>query len=122
MSRVTYVYAITAGDEYVKIGLSDEPAKRAWAMQTHNPLRLEISLLLAFRSREYAREIEARLHVALRSHRVRGEWFRCHDEVWAAFDELCAGHGAPVLETDRISAAVIDQALGACGAGRVVDV
>jgi Meiotically up-regulated gene 113 len=67
-----FVYAITDG-AFIKIGVSSSPRRRLELLQIGHSSRLTI--LTALWHQEPAR-LEQLIHNALRSERVRGEWFR----------------------------------------------
>lgn len=81
MPRVAHVYVITDDDGFVKVGLSSDPERRLFALQTSHPRTLR----LAYKSPEYGRAaahfVERSAHVALGDFRCRGEWFRCSVET-----------------------------------------
>ncbi len=79
--RPTYVYMI--GHERkdgmlggpVKIGVSDDPAKRLKQMQTSSPQKLAILAVIAMPMRKAAFMLEAVLHAYFADKRMQGEWF-----------------------------------------------
>lgn len=71
---VCYVYLIQAGP-FVKIGVSEDIAKRIDAMQTGSPHALVEIARLPFDTRTAAYEYESHLHRELKRFHYRGEWF-----------------------------------------------
>lgn len=65
------VYFITQGVHYVKIGhCGGDPKSRLITLQTGNPNRLELSLLL-----EGGKEDETIIHGQFLKYHIRGEWY-----------------------------------------------
>lgn len=82
-SREQYVYAIQMGFQGpIKIGVSVTPPWRRQELQTGNPYELRI--LTTFKG---GRDLEKSLHNRLAKHRMTGEWFKPHDDVFAALRE-----------------------------------
>ena len=70
----TSVYIISCGDS-IKIGVSNDPARRVKDMQTGMS---ELPVLYgskAFPTRKAAYAVERRMHWTFRTRRGRGEWF-----------------------------------------------
>lgn len=82
MSSVTYLYLIEEvyGGCY-KIGIAENPVKRAKSLQTGNPRPLTPKFTRAFESKREARIAELIAHQALKEFRVFGEWFSCDYET-----------------------------------------
>ncbi len=74
-----YVYIIKSLDLY-KIGKAKKPEERLKALQTGNPIQLELQYT---KKSQKPLELESRLHnhKLLKEYRVRGEWFRIPDNV-----------------------------------------
>lgn len=72
-----YVYAIRCAD-FIKIGFSKKPVRRARGLSTATPLKTE---LLGFMPGTMADEAE--LHRRFAAHRHRAEWFRADESVLA---------------------------------------
>jgi hypothetical protein len=62
----------------VKIGYSENPAKRLKQIQSINPSKLKILFTV-----EGGRSLEKQYHEVLGEHRVRGEWFDGRAAHWA---------------------------------------
>lgn len=71
MNDQTYIYVI-GSDEVrpVKIGMSDDPVSRLKTLQTGNPFRLHIRLMV-----QSDRSLEGLLHRHFKDVRTQGEWF-----------------------------------------------
>ncbi len=73
-----YVYMALCqdgADIHIKIGLSQEPAKRVLALFHNNPLLIECLAVVDLPSRRIARRLERDLHEAMKKWRTCGEWF-----------------------------------------------
>ena len=69
-----YVYVIACRDLLcVKFGFAKSPSKRLMQLQTACPAELTLE---AFGQFDDAEGVEASIHYALNSFRVRGEWFK----------------------------------------------
>ena len=82
------VYFVQSGtDGPIKIGSSEDLASRLSTLQTGcaEPIRL----LGAVRVSDPV--VERRLHRHLSEHRLRGEWFAPHPDVFAALERLSGG-------------------------------
>jgi hypothetical protein len=79
-AAVYFIQAGTSGP--IKIGTAQDPQSRLVRLQTANPWPL-YSVLLIWAPAGLERE----LHRLLAEHRIRGEWFRPHADVWAAIEE-----------------------------------
>lgn len=64
------------GPMYVKVGVSTHPEARLSGIQTSCPMPLLRALTFTCRSSALARAGEAAMHLHLRDHAARGEWFR----------------------------------------------
>ena len=64
------IYFITQSDEFVKIGVSNNPEERLAQLQTGNPNKLKIWFCIPGGLDE-----EVRLHSFFRCVRAEGEWF-----------------------------------------------
>jgi len=75
----TFVYIIKAiGTSFYKIGISINPQKRLYALQTANPNKLMIVKKYKFQSKLEATAVEKEMHRHLKKHICLGgtEWFR----------------------------------------------
>lgn len=82
------VYFIQAGDDGpIKIGFSGDPAKRLSSLQTANPQPLRLIGVLPG-----GKDVEATMHSAFSSHRLRGEWFNPDPSILGLLDQLTAAH------------------------------
>lgn len=71
-----FIYVFAAGP-YTKVGMSDAAVQARWVnIKSANPL-LEPPLFVSKPLGNRTREIERRIHAALRDHLECGEWFRC---------------------------------------------
>lgn len=73
--RPTFVYIIASGD-FVKIGISVDPAKRLRGMSTSMAEAPHLFATKLFPTGPMARKVERRMHWTFREYRERGEWFR----------------------------------------------
>jgi hypothetical protein len=72
----THVYFIYNPDTgYIKIGVSEHPAKRLRELQTGNSAKLEILSTVECVSGEHAYSVERALHTLYADRSVSGEWF-----------------------------------------------
>jgi len=94
--RSGFIYAIEAtGTPYVKIGSTTIHVNdRIAALQIATPLRLTLVAVEPVLQR--LREVEARIHVALRAHHTRGEWF----QVTVTMDSLALLVANAILALD----------------------
>lgn len=75
-----YVYFIReANSHYIKIGYSNDPAKRLGELQIGNPHDMEIFAVLQLTDRDVARRIEAVYHERYKAALIRGEWYVLSD-------------------------------------------
>lgn len=82
----------------IKIGVAKDVPARLAIMQVNNPR--ELTLLGSF---DVSPGAERELHLRLARHRVRGEWFEGHADVYAAFDALVDSAGVTACpECERI--------------------
>lgn len=89
----SYVYFLCcAGDNpdivYIKIGISDIPTKRLYSLVNGCALRPLTFGTCNVRSRKVAREIENKLHRALKAWQTNGEWFRFNKSEKTSFAEI----------------------------------
>lgn len=95
-----YVYVIGTRDvpDYpVKIGMTGAGVeKRLKGLQTGSPYRLEIIKVISTN-----KAAERRLHRALASHRLNGEWFKPVAEVMAAIAELEAEEATKLADFEK---------------------
>jgi hypothetical protein len=71
-STILYVIAME-GTDFIKIGIASNVKKRLKALQTGNPIKLNIEMSLRV---DNANELEYELHRAFANSRVLGEWFK----------------------------------------------
>lgn len=99
-----FIYAVQAPENpnYVKIGVSTDPARRLKSLQTGNPHRLA----LAWERRCLPMSIvENNFHYALREYRIpRGEWF--------TLGPLIADSKDLTVLLDEVAASINDQVRG----------
>lgn len=73
-----YVYLISCGDNDIrptKVGVSDDPYKRIKELQTGNPRKLKIEIIIECVDRNHAFNLEKTIHEVLFKRRLQGEWF-----------------------------------------------
>lgn len=86
----------------VKIGITSVGmARRLANYKTHSPEKTEILFEISFPHIEDARYCEANLCACLLSHRIRGEWFEPHPDVFALLSALAIN---PQKMRDEIAA------------------
>ena len=69
-----YVYFMTDG-EFVKIGVAENPTKRAVEIQTGSPREISVICAIPCKTKNAAFNLENKLHSVYGFARVRGEWF-----------------------------------------------
>jgi len=69
---MSYVYCISHNDQYFKIGVSENPERRMYEMQTGNPIKLYC--LWKFKCDE-PYKLESYVHSLLSKNSISGEWF-----------------------------------------------
>jgi hypothetical protein len=69
------LYFVEAG-EYLKIGIAKDVKARLSALQTGNPIRLELRGIIDNLSKNKAKEYEKKFHKFYKYHRESGEWFK----------------------------------------------
>lgn len=75
-----YVYFIQAGDDGpIKVGYTTHPEIRLGRLQVANPETLHLRAVIWVRERG----VEVSLHKEFAAHRIRGEWFHPHSDLWA---------------------------------------
>lgn len=72
----TFVYVIVSGD-FVKIGMSRDPEKRAAELRTGAAQGVSVFYTRKFPNEATARKVERRAHALLHPFRQSGEWFNC---------------------------------------------
>ena len=65
-----YLYVISDGPDYFKIGVSNDPQNRLSTLQTGNPRQLRIETVI-----ENKPDLEKKLHYTFKHRLVQGEWF-----------------------------------------------
>ncbi len=78
---VYFIQGETGGP--IKIGYSDDVAKRLKGLQTGHPDNLKV--LFTYPG---SQEDEKEMHLKFEAIRLRGEWFRPTDEIFSAIEEL----------------------------------
>lgn len=94
-----FVYVVSDGGDYLKIGMSKSPAARLAMLQTGNPCRLHIEALFACVDRQGALVIEDALQASLRPFAAPGgsEWYRDCDGSRSLLADIEAGVSCPTL-------------------------
>jgi len=83
VGQVVYFIRCAAGP--IKIGVAVNLAKRLEALQCASPFRLDVVACVAG-----GYDLEAKIHLRLEEHRIRGEWFADTPEVREAIAALVA--------------------------------
>lgn len=119
-----YLVGIVQGPQmpYVKIGYAQDVWARLSELQCGNPFELRVLSFLPG-----GREAEGAIHVALASHRVRGEWFNLGDDPLKVFMDAYRGRtvallrpvaAAPFKETPQAQKQAYDLYFGISTEGR----
>ena len=66
----------TKAGEYLKIGIAKDVKARLSALQTGNPVRLELRGIINNLSKNKAKEYEKKFHEFYKNCREKGEWFK----------------------------------------------
>lgn len=97
--RGRWLYVIGGRRPPYKVGLATNPARRLSEIQVGNPNRMEIRALFYNSSQRDTRDVERAVHLALRKHRRRGEWFGAElDEIISAIKDALGQGSKPILE------------------------
>lgn len=84
------VYLIAAAGKWpVKIGMSEDAAKRLNSLQTAHWQQMRIMNYWICENKAAARQIEAKCHLELKSRRMMGEWFDIRADAAADVVEFC---------------------------------
>ena len=70
------IYIVRAANGFHKIGISNNPNRRAEAIATSSPFAVQLAHHVEC-DPNLARRIEMRAHALLKTKRVNGEWFDC---------------------------------------------
>ena len=90
-----YIYVISGGEIYVKIGTSNHVGKRMRALTTGSPFELSIFDSIKLRSKAQANKHEREIHAKLAPLRARGEWFTIEPKhAMATVLDVVMGDGA----------------------------
>jgi hypothetical protein len=94
VQEFVYLVGIVPGPQlpYVKIGYAQDVWQRLVELQCGNPFELRVLSLLPG-----GREAEGAIHVALASHRVRGEWFNLGVDPLKVFTDAYRGRTVALL-------------------------
>ncbi len=81
-----FIYFIITHDKsFVKIGRTEDPKNRMWTMQTSNPHKLDMALLIKYNKNENIK-VEKVLHKLFQNYKHRQEWFRYENQVKEAVE------------------------------------
>ena len=78
------LYAISAGERMVKIGIAHDVSQRMHTLQHMNPLPLHLVAVV----KGGGRALEKQLHRKFAAERIRGEWFALSEEDLSYIKEL----------------------------------
>ena len=108
MSADSYVYFIRAeGTDLVKIGVTNDPARRLAMLQTGSPTKLTLWFVILGN-----REREVEIHEQFSGARKFGEWFQISPEINDAIDALRSKHSVKIsLKSKRPPATAFEKAL-----------
>ena len=87
-----YVYlwvCNTPGGTYVKIGVTNNPNRRATEFRTNSPFRASRHLICQYPDKPAAFKLEKTLLSTFRAWRMRGEWVRVEANRLDAFVQAC---------------------------------
>lgn len=79
-----YFMQMQNADGYVKIGFSENVAKRLSSIQVGSPYKIEVIALLANESQT----MEGIIHTILVNSWIKGEWFRPTEEVLECIENV----------------------------------
>lgn len=80
--QLTYVYVIAAQDDgRCKVGIADNPEKRARHLQNGNPDRISVIFKRPYQTRRQAIAEERRVLREFREHRLASEWLRVQPQI-----------------------------------------
>lgn len=85
--KQSWVYFIQAGVGDIKIGTATDVKRRLAALQTSHSMPLKV--LAATLG---GRDVEAAYHAKYAAHRLKGEWFICHPDIWREVKRLNRKH------------------------------
>lgn len=90
-----YLYVIFTeapdGMGLLKVGVTQDPAKRVRAIRQGSPLPLKAAIFTPAGNRKLAHTIESSIHTVFRDRKTRGEWFRF--DYSDAIDKRCFHQG-----------------------------
>lgn len=100
-----YVYFISDGTGWIKIGLANNPLMRLKELQTGNPHKLKIYGLIHFAKYDDARVCESELHEYFEDVQGVGEWFKSESVKSFLDARMCNSktyefEGIPYLEEE----------------------
>lgn len=75
-----YIYVITCGSAFIKVGVALNPSKRLKDLQTGAPLKLRLFDMVKIATARQAYKYENEVHRRLARFASEGEWFRCKPE------------------------------------------
>lgn len=70
-----YLYCVGPNGGHNKLGITKNITRRIYTLRNGNSRKLRLKRIWWTPTREAAVQLEAALHIALRDHLVRGEWF-----------------------------------------------
>lgn len=78
---IYFVYFMSSGDKYVKIGITQCVWDRIHHYHTHNPEEITLLASVPMPGKDAARILEQMLHTKFNKTRVRGEWFKKDERI-----------------------------------------
>jgi hypothetical protein len=75
MACFVYIVAPVGRDSPCKVGISDDPHKRAASLSTGSPVPLRVAEVYSFSTRSAAASMEQQFHASYSAWRLNGEWF-----------------------------------------------
>jgi len=88
-SKYKYLYIIKCreDDSVLKVGISNHPKGRLRSLQSASWNELFIWAYFGMYSEKDCFQLEQRIHLKLRKHSIRGEWFRVQPHfIWKILD------------------------------------
>ena len=82
MSQYIYIIRDIINKNFYKIGISKEPQKRIFNLQTGNPNKLKLIFELIVNKNINSRDVEKVIHTYLKEQNmlISGEWFKIESE------------------------------------------
>lgn len=89
-----YLYAFGSEGRYIKFGISKNLRARIATLSIGHPTEMKLLGFIFMPDRDYAREMEKRVHNALAPFHARGEWFKSCPKTMALAEMMGRLDGA----------------------------